>query len=1101
MRRTKFLTEQVVLAPHFQRSIRIDIDLNKEDVLNGYVLQPTAKSALENLARSLQHSKQSAFTWTGPYGGGKSSLALLLSSLVSPTKKLREHAKKILGIDDSSEIVKAFSQKWRFLPITGSRESVSDLIYSAADQFLEDFRKPGRRSKDVIGVLEEYAKAKRCKILLVIDEMGKVLEHMAKAGEDIFFFQDLAERTREYRNIVTIGILHQSFEQYAQRLSKELRDEWAKVQGRYVDLPLSSTNDETINLVSRAIHANYAHPQSARYAETVFKAIKVRRPNISDEIKRNLDQCWPLHPAVAVVLGPASRKRYGQNERSLFAFLSSVEAGGLRSFLEQTKASESANYGPAEYFDYLNINLSAAIQGSGDSRLWALISDALERANRLSSNHQRLLKSIAVIELFKDSSGLQATTDVLETLEISSSSELEGLLQSLAKNSIIVYRKHIGAWALYAGSDFDIESAIDEAKAEIGELSTELLAKLIDPAPVIAKEHYWKSGCLRWFTKQILSITALKQRKGIRLDEGSGGAFILVLPDEISGINKLPEILQGESRLISEDSNYQHVGIILGSTSAELSTSILQAAQESAALDLILRTRSELESDQVARQEIRGRIETAEIVLETQLEAAMLQASWTYAGGAHHEFDRKAGLGIIASYVASNIYKYCPEFHNELLNRQSLSSSAAKARKDLLYQMLASEHKEHLGYTGSSPDAGLYGSILRDRIHSRYGETWRFVCDSSKADNLGKLWRETEALLNDSEDGISLPKIYKFWEGKPFGLRRGISPVLFFAFYLANREKYAIYSQSVFIPTLTDIHIDEFLKSPDEFLVREVRLTADQEALLRNLSHSLAKTQRSLFEISPLEIARGLVARILRLPSWTRRTAKLNPDTRRIRASLLAANDPNALLFHELPKVLGTTDSAYILSELTKAIEELELALPKQLQSVMDAMLSALGEKHSDLKLLNQRATAIKGQSGDPEMDGFLVRLSDFANSTEQSLDMVSIAAKKQARDLTDLDFQTAENQLLTWCLEFRKLELLATVNSRSKGKYVLNFGYGLHNAQQMGILQFQVSDESRRQAEAHAKKIKKLLESLDRETQLAALAHTSHMIAEENNG
>jgi len=1101
MRRTKFLIEQVALTPHFQRSIRIDIDLNKEDVLTGYVLQPTAKSVLENFARSLQHSKQSAFTWTGPYGGGKSSLALLLSSLVSPRRQLREHAKKILDIDDNSEIVKAFSQKWRFLPITGSRESITELIYSAADKFLEDFRKPGRRSRDVIGALEDYAKAKRCKILLVVDEMGKVLEHMAKAGEDIFFFQDLAERTREHRNIVTVGILHQSFEQYAQRLSKELRDEWAKVQGRYVDLPLSSTNDETINLVSQAINANYAHPQSLEYAEIVFKTIKIRRPNISAEIKRNLDQCWPLHPVVATVLGPASRKRYGQNERSLFAFLSSVEAGGLRSFLEQTKASETANYGPAEYFDYLNLNFGAAIQSSGDSRLWALISDALERVNRLSTNHQRLLKSIAIIELFKDSSGLQATTEVLGTLGIASSSELEKLLNALAQNSIIIYRKHIGAWALYAGSDFDIESAIEEAKAEIGELSTELLAKLIDPAPVIAKEHYWNSGCLRWFTKQILSITALKQRKGIRLDEGSGGAFILVLPDEISGVQKLPEILQEESKLLSNDSNFQHVGIILGSTSAELSTAILQAAQESAALDLILRSRTELESDPVARQEIRGRIEAAEITLETQLEAAMLQAGWTYAGGIHHKFDRKAGLGIIASYVASDTYKYCPEFHNELLNRQSLSSSAAKARKDLLYKMLASEHEKHLGYTGSSPDAGLYGSILRDRIHLSYGETWRFVCDSTKADKLGMLWRETEALVNASADGISLAEVYRFWEGKPFGLRRGIIPVLFFAFYLANREKYAIYSQSVFIPNLTEIHIDEFLKSPDEFLVKEVRLTDEQETLLRELSHSLAKTQHVLFETSPLEIARGLVARILRLPSWTRRTAKLSPDTRRIRASLLAASDPNALLFHELPKVLGTNDSDKILSELTKAIEELESALPKQLGAVMDSMLSALGEKSSNLKLLNQRAIAIKGQSGDPEMDGFLVRVSEFTNSTEQALDMVSIAAKKQARDLTDLDFKAAENQLLSWCLGFKKLELLATVNNRSKGKYVLNFGYGLHNSQQKGILQFQVSDENRKQAETHAKKIKKLLESLDKETQLAALAHTSHMIAEENNG
>lgn len=1098
MKKNSFLIDNVELTPHFQRSIRIDIDLNKEDVLNGYVLQLTAKQVLENLATSLLNSRQSAFTWTGPYGGGKSSLALLLSSLVSPNKKLREQATAILNLDKNSDISKAFEGRWLFLPVMGSRDSVVELIYAAALKFLPNFPKPrGRRPKDVIAVLDDYSRQKRCKILLVIDEMGKVLEYMANQGEDIHFFQDLAERTRERRGIVTIGILHQSFEQYGQRLGKDLRDEWMKVQGRYVDLPLNSTNDETLGLISRAIRAKSINSTARENARIVLQTLKKRRPNIGSDLEETLTACWPLHPIVAAALGPASRKRYGQNERSLFAFLSSVESRGLRDFLEHTKFSDHVSYGPSEFFDYLSFNLSAAIQASSDSRLWSLISDALERSNRFSLKHQRLVKSIAIIELFKDSTGLLATHDLLETLNIAQGTELKSFLQSLAQASIIVFRKHIDAWALYAGSDFDIEVSLEEAKTEIGEPSSEIMSRLIDPTPVIAKQHYWKSGCLRWFTKQLLTISAVKARSPIKIDEGAGGVFILVLPDELTGGKRFKDVLKAESRALLEDSRLRNVGIILGTASQQSTDGILQHAKELAGLQLLLSTRAELDGDVVARQEIQGRAEAAQIALESQIESAMLGADWTYAGDDFMQFDRNSGLGYIASRVAETIYCSCPKFDNELLNRQSLSSSAVKARKELMYKMLSSENVENLGFTGFSAEAGLYGSVLRERLHVRVGDTYRFVCvNSTKDENLSALWRATENLLTQAPDGYPINQIYDLWEGKPFGLRRGILPVLFFAFYLANREKYAIYSQSMFLPNLNETHIDDFIKFPHEFTVKEIRLTDQQTKLLSQLSKSLAKTQTALFETAPLDVARGLVSRILHIPAWTRRTTELSPETIRIRAALLAAHDPNALLFHELPRILETTDADLILERLSSAILELESALAVKAKNIVSILFHALEEHTDDIKSLSQRAVRLKGLAGDPELNGFVLRLAAYDGTEEERLQIISIAARKQIKDLTDADLKIAENQLLSWGLEFRKLELLSVLSGRSKGKYMLNLAYGLSDKKESTILQFAVSEETQRIAKVHAKKVLNLLGSLDHKTQLATLAHTSELLA-----
>ena len=87
-------------------------------------------------------------------------------------------------------------------------------------------------------------------IIVFIDEMGKFLEGAAYDGTDIYFFQQLAElAARSANRLIVIGILHQAFEEYAHRLSRDMRDEWAKIQGRFTDLAISVGPDEQLELL------------------------------------------------------------------------------------------------------------------------------------------------------------------------------------------------------------------------------------------------------------------------------------------------------------------------------------------------------------------------------------------------------------------------------------------------------------------------------------------------------------------------------------------------------------------------------------------------------------------------------------------------------------------------------------------------------------------------------------------------------------------------------------------------------------------------------------------------------------------------------------
>ena len=96
--------------------------------------------------------------------------------------------------------------------------------------------------------------------MVIIDEMGKFLEASALgSGDDVYFFQELAEAAaRSDGRLVVVGVLHQSFAQYSGRLGIDTRDDWAKVQGRYVDLPFVAASDEVVELIGRAIEAEQA---------------------------------------------------------------------------------------------------------------------------------------------------------------------------------------------------------------------------------------------------------------------------------------------------------------------------------------------------------------------------------------------------------------------------------------------------------------------------------------------------------------------------------------------------------------------------------------------------------------------------------------------------------------------------------------------------------------------------------------------------------------------------------------------------------------------------------------------------------------------------
>jgi hypothetical protein len=1086
------LSDVVQISRHYQRSIRVDADLGRLDALTGYICHTTATAILENMARQLTETNQRSFTWTGPFGGGKSSLAVALASALLPDKTLRTHARNALNIGSMPNFDKAFSTNkgWLIVPVVGKRSSVVTELNAALRKAKgkgADHRKVSPTSL-ITELCQTAEDRSQDGVLVILDEMGKFLEGSALGhGDDVYFFQELAEAAaRANGKLVVVGVLHQSFAQYGARLGTDTRDDWAKVQGRYVDLPFVAASDEVVELIGRAIEAKQRPPWMREASNAIADSIRSRRPAVGGKFAEALEVCWPLHPAMAALLGPISKRQFGQNERSTFGFLASVEPYGFHTYLHTTPIGSASWYRPDNYWDYLRSNLEPAILASPDGHRWSQAVEAIERTEAKASNPflVELIKNVAIIDLFRNGSGLAADIAVLGAIFYPQPiAEIEKGLEELARLRVILFKKHISAWSVFEGSDFDIDAAIAKTLAASSGVDYNYLAQLMGLHPVVAKRHYHETGTMRWMS---ISLSQLDEAE--RLAEkyvpakGEFGLFALALPER--GLS-----LAVAQRRARESSRRSPWPVLVGIPRNH--ARIEELGAELVALETV-KDLHELQGDAVARREVHARLAAVKANLEEQLQAAMTNAQWF--DGSDEPVETGARLSPIASDLADVLYSRAPLVWSELVNRDSVSSNSVKARRDLLHKMLTHEAVENLGIEGFPAERGLYETLLRRAgLHREVSDGyWRFLPpdDDSEA-GFADIWQATRDLFIDSSSRVKASDILNLWSAPPFGVKAGIQPVILVAFLLAHQSNVAVYKDGMFIPRLTDADIDEYLQDAGRFSLRWVVIDEEKARILGGIANILTEVGHAAEARDPLEAARGLVALVFNLPVWAQRTHQLSDSARAIRDTLLKASDPHKVLFVDLVALLDTSDGEAYVEALRGPIAELAGAYEAMLRGVDSAMLEALDAPPAQLDRLRARAEAVAGITGDLRQDSFATRLAKHDGSTVSIEGILSFAANKPPRDWTDRDIDAATLEISKVALRFRQAEAFVAVKGRKPNSEAFAVVIGAGTGAKMISRSFHITDRHRQAVETKADELASQLrkQGLGTDVLLAILA------------
>lgn len=1104
------LADKVAISRQFLRSIRIDLDWGNEAALRGYVCQTTARHVVESMCQQFVATHQAAFTWTGPYGGGKSSLALAFASLLGGDSKLRALATTVLSEEVVEPLKKPLSigprkEAWAVLPIVGRRSDpiadIGDALRNSGIPYV------GRRLGDapdgrrIIKALVDIAEARPDNgVLVIIDELGKFLEHAATHGGDIHFFQELAEAASRCKGrLLVVGILHQAFEQYAARLGKEARDEWSKIQGRYADIPLVAAVDEVLELTARAIDAGKTpHSYSSAWCKAVANSMRKNRPAAPSDLAQRLDNCWPLHPVTAALLGPVSKRRFGQNERSTFGFLASAEPRGFSEFLNTATLESRSIYEPARYWDYLRENLEGTILASSEGHRWAQSVDAVERCQaKGTALHLRLIKSIALIDLFRNGSGLVADNAVLATcVPEASKAEIDNALTDMAGWSQIVFRKHLNTWAIYQGSDFDIDAALSATLATMPGLDIRKLSALAALQPILPKRHYQETGALRWFGLDLIALDDARAAIS-RFDPNTGisGQFLLVMPTQ----GESHRVLQTRCRTVSAETEHPiAVGV------PDNVESIWSLGREYLALEAIKSNRTELGSDPVARRELKARTMAVLGKLQDTLANAISNAQW-YVHGKHRNADSRLGPSILASELADESYPSCPRIYSELVNRHSISGNTQAALNILVGAMVENANQEALAFEGFPAERGLYATILKALgLHReiKAGE-WAFVrpAASTHSAELVALWQATDEMLRDGGK-ILLSDVLERWSAPPFGLRKGVRGVLALAYIITNRDTLATYKEGAYQPEIDPEFGHEVLRDPKCIALQLVVRDESYSALLNVLAKAIKTSTGEDCPKEPLAIGRALVKFAFELPNWTRRTATHPKRAVELRKILLHASDPNKLVFVDLPSLYGPENPKALGEQLVQDLSLLREAYPTLVQRLNEKLFMALAADMDDHETIHARAKVVKGLSGDFRLESFAGRLLEFDGAPTAKEGLVSLAVNLPPSEWSDATPDMAELALADLALKFRHAEMLAAIKGRKPTRHAIGLVFGTGEQGKTIMRAVDVGREERQRVLEMTQKILEIGTGSTSGTRLflAALAEAGSLLLEQED-
>lgn len=1058
MPRQDTLDQYVAVGRRFLRSVNLEQDAYGNGVNGEYVLTSNARQILHRLSEGLAEGSPSrAWTITGPYGVGKSAFAVFLTRLLCLRDAAGDQAREKLREADPSLVASIASLgpnadgSGGMLPVlvTARRAPAAACLLQAmltAARDLEGVPVSRLRkrltaflktlqagavadSREVIGAVQELAAAASAQghsgLLIMVDELGKLFEYAAKDSRrgDVFVLQELAEHASRSTAVpvVLVGLMHQAFEEYGQHLDAVTRREWEKIGGRFHDLAFLEPVDQVVRMIAGALRptGRKLPPSLAKRVKAVARAAApiVAPPGMTpQEFERVAVKAYPLHP-VALVALPYLFRRFAQNERSLFAYLSSEEPYALQEFLRTHALDAEACHlvRLPDLFDYFTANCGTGLYRHPQAKRWLEAVDVLDRSDDLGDLPRAIVKATGILNALGEFSHLHAHQQVLSVVltdHLKPPAYLQIALAQLREKSLLTFRTFNQTFQIWEGSDVDIDERLAQGTTHTRDRLSlaENIRQYLPPRPLVARRHNFETGALRHLAVAYLDDPA-ELSVGWKASEGAPAHVAVCLS---STLEQFDSFVQAATTAVAERCD------LLVAVPQEIGD-LRAAVQELAALHWAWDNTPELRDDRVARREIAVRMGEAEQVLMRDLDGILdprpeprgSQCLWFWSGE-QQVVSTPTDVSRLVSDLCDNLFSQSPHIRNELIARRALSGAATAARRNLVERMLTRAEEPLLGIEGYPPERSMYESVLAATGLHRPDEDgqWGLRAPYTGTDaTLTPVWNLLqERILEDVREPVPLGQLFSILSAPPFGVPEGLHPVLLCAFLMIYQDETTLYREGTFLPEVGIADYEVLMRRPELYAVAGGRVTGGRAAVVARLAHSLQSNSATL------PVVRALFRMVRSLPDLAWHTRELRAPVLALREAFSAARSPEQLLFADIPGALGLPPFGAgetkreqvdeFFARLNASLQEWGAVADTAIASGRDALLGACdlppGETGWDeLRRLGER---LRPWVREPLLAALLARLQEAGDTAQGVETVLALVAQRPPRNWSDLD-------------------------------------------------------------------------------------------------
>jgi len=975
-----------------------------------YIPTANAREVYDRIATQFKSGTHS-FNIIGSYGTGKSAF------LWAFAKHLKGEKEFFAPVNGQFNACKNF----KFINIIGEANSL-------VDTFARQFDTEAEPEAILNALQKEHKKLSKDNICLVIivDEFGKFLEYAAKENPDkeLYFVQQLAELANHpTHNILFLTSLHQNFDAYALGLSNSQRQEWEKVKGRLKELTFNEPVEQLLNILTvYLVEKKLAPAKPLQVKKSLLQQIhKTGVFNLLNNLNEDFSKAlYPFDVLSAMVLAKALQ-RYGQNERSLFHFLSTNEYNGLYDYDKENNPFFNLNC----VYDYLHYNYYTELTSryNPDYFRWTLLRNSLDsvevRFSKNISEAQKLVKTIGLLNLFVPEAAKIDNDLIIQYAENCLNAKgAKKILDELLKEGIIHYQKYRERYILFQGTDINIDRLIEEKKREI-EVSKSIVPDLQEYFRldvVLAKAITLKKGTPRFFKFKISDepIPKFDDRDG-----AIDGFINIVFNEKIKSIDKVKKepILYGLYQNTESIRNY-----------------ILDIKASEKALD-------GAQQDSVAKREINQRKDYQINALNVAINEEIFKESnvkWFFDGNPY-SLKNKRTFNKLLSQICEKIYPSVPRFGNELMNKNKVSGTIHTARKIYFQHLISKWNQPDIGFDKDRmpPEKTVYKTLLENTgIHINTENTAYFAAPSDASFSF--LWEASLAFLESAKTGKrSIGEFIRTLSQKPFKLKKGFIDFWVPTFLFIRREEFELYENNIYVPDFTKELTDLFPKQAKKYAIKTFNIAGIQLELfnkyrtLVNVSHKEKITNTSF-----KELAKPFIIFYKQLPRYTQNTKELRENTKTFRGVIKDAKELEKTFFEQMPNAFGTsakklTDSPeeldFYIKNIQESIKELRTAFSALVNRIEEAVLKELGYKNKSFEqyvsLIKKRYASLKVHLLQPHQKVFYTRLNALIESREDWIKNIAHASTgKKLEDISDSQEIEVKDKLIE---AFRALDNL----------------------------------------------------------------------------